>query len=321
METLRTKILGFALLLAGIALCGTGLWLLLSPAQYQATVRIKLEMDWGEMEDYFKAHPESRPTAIYDWYSAQPTFETIKSQSFLSNVVLTLNLNEAWSKKYGDGSPLKTERAIELLKRRMTLRSVWNTQLIEISFRSEDPNEAARIANAIANAYRDYRMKLHQQLATNGLQVLEQSYQKDEEKIRVLQTNVDVLREKYKINKDDETDFDNGGTTLSNSKFWTPAQQEEFQKEYETNKPFWDEKRKLNEMIEFHNLLHAKIESEKLDLLVPKTATVEIIDDAAQPPKFPASPNRWFGSALLAAGLLPTLGGLLLLKSTFRRAD
>jgi len=39
------KFLGFSLLLAGIALCGVGLWLLLSPAQYQARATMQIDPD------------------------------------------------------------------------------------------------------------------------------------------------------------------------------------------------------------------------------------------------------------------------------------
>ncbi len=45
MEIGPKKFIGFSLLLAGVALCGGGLWLLLSPAQYQATARIETQPD------------------------------------------------------------------------------------------------------------------------------------------------------------------------------------------------------------------------------------------------------------------------------------
>jgi len=45
---------------------------------------------------------------------------------------------------------------------------------------------------------------------------------------------------------------------------------------------------------------------------------VEIIE-AAKPPEFPVSPNRWPDATLLAIGLFPTIGGFLLLKSSNRQ--
>ena len=55
--------------------------------------------------------------------------------------------------------------------------------------------------------------------------------------------------------------------------------------------PYWNEKRKLENMIEFHKLLAAKIESEKLDVKIPKTSIVEITDPA-QPGEYPVKPNK-----------------------------
>jgi uncharacterized protein involved in exopolysaccharide biosynthesis len=290
MENHRTKILGFTLLLGGLALCGTGLWLLLSPAQYQATTRIKLETD----------APDVNGQVSYDPYFIQTEFEIIQSEIVLSNVISTLNLNEKWGEKYNAGNPFKIHETIRFLKQRMGINLVRNTKLIEISFRSEDPNEAARIANAIAKAYRDYRLKLRQQLITNGIKVLEKKYLEDEEQIRVLQTNVDLL-----------------GKELAPQIL--QVQQERTNRieihEVIPDQPYWEAKWKLNQMIEFHKLLKAKIVSEKLDLEIPITSMVEIIDDAAQPPKSPVGPNRWLGAALLAIGLFPTFGGLFFLKS------
>jgi uncharacterized protein involved in exopolysaccharide biosynthesis len=294
MENRRTKILGFTLLLGGLALCGAGLWLLLSPAQYQATTRIELETD----------APDINGQVSYDPYFIQTEFEIIQSPLVLSNVVESFNLNAEWSKKYGNGSPLETAKTIKLLQWRMKLEPVRNTRIVEIHFVSEDPNEAARIANAIANAYQNYRMKVRWQLMTNGIQVLTQSYQEDEEKIRVLQTNVDLL-----------------GKELAPQIL--QAQQETTNRieihEATPDQPYWEAKRNLNQMIEFHKLLAAKIASENLDSPIPKTSMIEIVD-VAQPPKFPVSPNRWLGAALLAIGLFPTLGGLLLLKSSRRQS-
>ena len=58
------------------------------------------------------------------------------------------------------GATLKTSEAMEFLKRRMSLNPVRNTKLIGITVYSEDKNEAALLANKIAEAYRDYRLNI-----------------------------------------------------------------------------------------------------------------------------------------------------------------
>jgi uncharacterized protein involved in exopolysaccharide biosynthesis len=282
---------------------------LLSPAQYQATARIEINPDVTDINQHGQG-------MSHDPYFIQTEFEVLQSQAVLGKVINALNLNVEWGKKYAGGAMLTTNESFAILKQHLNLAIERNPKLIEISFTSEDPNEAARIANAIAEAYQDYRLEKRNQETLKGIEVLQQKYQDEEEKIQIQQTNVDLLREKYKINKDDEFDFDNGGTTFSPiPKPKTPKERELLQKEYERTKPFWDEKRKLSEMIVLHKLLQAKIAAEKLDIETPKTTMVQIMD-LAQPPKSPAGPNRFLGAALLAIGLFPAAGGFLLLKSS-----
>ncbi len=67
------------------------------------------------------------------------------------------------------------------------------------------------------------------------------------------------------------------------------------------------------QMLRLHKLLAKKIEALKIDMPDAKTEMVLIIDQA-EPPQFPVSTNRPLGAALLAVGLFPLLGGILLLK-------
>jgi len=81
--------------------------------------------------------------------------------------------------------------------------AVRNTKLIGITVYSEDKNDAARLANAIADAYRDYRLHLRRQLSLNGIKVLEDRFQSDGEQIQAIQTNVDNLRKELGVNDSD----------------------------------------------------------------------------------------------------------------------
>ena len=290
MEIRPTKILGFSLLLAGLALCGVGLWLLLSPAQYQATARIKAEADLLDINGM--SGKPSAPIYSFDPYFIQTTFEIIQSQAVLGKVISALNLNIEWGRKYAGGGTLMTNESIAILKRHLNLAIERNTKLIEISFTSKDPDEAARIANAIAEAYLDYRLERRNQEMLKGFQVLMGDYRAEEQLIKTKQEKLDQLRKELNVPDPEPID-----------------------ELLKTNFPsYFEAKRVLQNNIEFHKLLQAKITAEKIDLDIPRTATVQIID-AAQPPKSPASPNRFLGAVLLAIGLLSTGGGLLLLKS------
>ena len=196
----------------------------------------------------------------------------------------------------------------------MNFESYRDTKTIKINYSSEDPNEAATIANAIAKAYSDYRLVRWQQMTQTGIRTLEELYKEEENQIRVNQRSVDLLREKFKIDKEDEAE---SNLVLGFAKTITPTELEQLRKKFNEQRPFWDEKRKLRSLEEFHKALATKIEAEKSFFQIPKNPVVEFVD-AAKPPEFPVGPNRWLGATMFAIGLLPTVGGILLLKSSCR---
>ena len=135
----------------------------------------------------------------YDPYFIQTEFELIQSEVILGKVIDDLDLNREWGKKYAGGERLKTSETLAMLKGRIDLRPVRNTSLIEIRVYSEKAEEASRIANAVAEAYKEHRTKQRQQLSNNGITVLETRFAEQEAKVKAAQSNVDELRVKLNI--------------------------------------------------------------------------------------------------------------------------
>jgi capsular exopolysaccharide synthesis family protein len=72
--------------------------------------------------------------------------------------------------------------------------------------------------------------------------------------------------------------------------------------------PYWEEKRKLANLVDFHKLLAARIEAEKIDLAIPKTSVVEITA-VAEPGKDPVRPNKPLNIVLgIVFGLIVGVG-------------
>jgi len=165
------------------------------PESYSSMARIKVERDQSDIS--FTTDP--RVGMQYDPYFIQNEFETIKSERVLTNVVANLNLNEDWGKKYNGGQPLKTHESVARLKSMMDLQPVRNTSFLDIKVYSEKPEEAAGLANAVATAYREYRLETRQQLSRGGIKALEARWNEQEQKVHAAQTNVDRLREEYNI--------------------------------------------------------------------------------------------------------------------------
>ncbi len=173
------------------------------PESYSSVARIKVERDVSDIQGL----TERQPYGVYDPYFIQTEFEVIQSERVMSKVIELLNLNEVWGRKYQNGEKLKTPETILLLKGRMALRPVRNTSLIEIRVYSDDKEEAAKIANAIADVYQDHRKERRTQLTLEGVKALESRYQEHEDKIRKVQEEIELLRQTNMISDVDAAGF------------------------------------------------------------------------------------------------------------------
>jgi capsular exopolysaccharide synthesis family protein len=166
------------------------------PEWYSSTTRIKVERDQSDITPVLG---ERAAGVGYDPYFIQTEFELIQSEVILSNVIAGLDLNDEWGKKYNDGKRLRTSETIGLLKQRIDLRPVRNTSLIEIRVSSEKPDDAAKIANAVAEAYKDHRQQQRAKLSTGGIEALEVRFKDQNKKVTELQQKVDELRVKLNV--------------------------------------------------------------------------------------------------------------------------
>jgi capsular polysaccharide biosynthesis protein len=95
-------------------------------------------------------------SAALDPHFVQTQCEVVGSEAILGKVIGDLDLNREFGKNFANGERLKTSETMMLLRGRIDVRPVRNTSVLDIRLYSEKPEEAAKIANAIAEAYRDY---------------------------------------------------------------------------------------------------------------------------------------------------------------------
>jgi uncharacterized protein involved in exopolysaccharide biosynthesis len=242
------------------------------PESFSSTARIKVERDHTDIPGL----AEQRGRTEYDPYYIQTQFEMIQSELIMAKVVETMDLNNVWGKKYANGERLKTSESLQMLKGRMDLRPVRNTSLIEIRVFSEVADEAAKVSNALAEAYQDYRVKERTRRIEAGIRALEMVYE---------QNNSDIRRARAELS----------GLTSEQS---TPDAARS------------DEVRgKLEYLRRFGESLFTKLTAQKADLLLPATGMVEIID-RANPGVRPVRPNKPLNIVL--GIVMGGVGGLLL---------
>jgi capsular exopolysaccharide synthesis family protein len=74
------------------------------------------------------------------------------------------------------------------------------------------------------------------------------------------------------------------------------------------SQPYWEAKRALANLVDFHKALAARVEMEKIDLAIPKTSVVEITT-LAEPGKDPVRPNKPLNITLgIVFGLIIGIG-------------
>jgi polysaccharide biosynthesis transport protein len=169
------------------------LWL---PKTYAATARIQIEKDNTDIPGL----TERNPHQPFDFYYIQTQFERIQSELVLHKVIEDLKLHERWARRYGLAEPYTLPETFDLLvERRMDLRQVRNTSLVDIRVFSEDPEEAAEVANKIAEVYLSHRADSLERKTEGGLKSLLK--RRDELSLIVsnLSQRVDRLREECGI--------------------------------------------------------------------------------------------------------------------------
>jgi len=165
------------------------------PETYSSTARIEVQRDQSDIAALVSAPM----TGVYDPYFILNEQELIQSELILGEVVKKLGLEDRWGKAYSNGEKLKRTEAIGLIKKNLVVRPLRNTSLIEIQVYSEKPTEAAEVAEAIADAYKEHRESRRKELSQSGIDTLLVDYKEYEQKIDEAQTNLDQLRRKLNI--------------------------------------------------------------------------------------------------------------------------
>ena len=168
----------------------------LLPKTYMSLSRISIEKDTSDIAPLLGM--QSGPSA-FDPYFIQTEFEKIQSQKVLDKVVSKCNLTEEWGDLYGDKKSLTDIEARKILEKAIDIRQFRNTSIIELRAYDRKPLRAQRIAQALADEYQNHRKQSQTQRVEKGIKVLEDKMDAINEKIAVMQTNVDMLRTKLNI--------------------------------------------------------------------------------------------------------------------------
>lgn len=185
------------------------------PKTYSSTARIRVDKDTTDVSPLF----ERQASTPYDPYFMQTEFEVIQSKNVLYKVIEELGLNEKWAKRYDIPGGLKTQETFQILLGQIDVNQFRNTSIIEIQAFSREEEEAALIANKIAETYKQNRLGQRREWSMNGIRALQEELDSQTKKVKEQQEEVDRLREKYNI-----TDVSSEGSTATMLEPWTVRQ-------------------------------------------------------------------------------------------------
>lgn len=163
------------------------------PRIYAAQARIEVNKDNADIDPF---NPSLSGAGSYDPYFLRTQFEIIQSKPILYEVINRLNLQEVWGKK---GEKLPKETAYKILRSSLDISQYRDTSLISLTAQREDPKEAARIANELADVYRDTRLNLKYKEMTRAMDALSRELEKQQEKVDLAQQRVEDLRQELNI--------------------------------------------------------------------------------------------------------------------------
>lgn len=166
------------------------------PKMYASQARIKVNLDNLDI-DPFSAQMGVYGGSGYDPYFLRTQYEIIQSKPILYEVINRLNLQEIWGK---NGENLSKENAFRILRSSVSVDQYRDTNLISLTARRPNPEEAMRIANELADVYRDQRLDLKYKEMTRALDALRRELEAQQEKVSAAEEKVETIRQDLDIN-------------------------------------------------------------------------------------------------------------------------
>jgi len=293
---LRLPIIVLAFLLVVVTAGVTTYFL---PRQYQSNVIIEVEQNDQKIRIFSEGYQGAMGM---DPRFATTQFQIIQRKEMLYPVIDSLQLVQKWAERYG----VRTrEQAYFKLRNMIDVREVRNTNLLQISVESTDPEESSDLANSIAQEYQRKRIDEQQNLLNRSLSTLEDEVAKQRKK--VAEANDEMSRIRTEL----------GITDLNPDSFEDPLQAQE--------KVLMDQETLVGEARVRAATLRTKYEEiEKLsgDDLMRALPTLEIQDQTVAQilPQYQETDSEL--ARALQSGLgrrHPTITSLSAKKSTYER--
>ncbi len=176
-----------------VVLTGTAYTLTL-PKIFMAEARMNVRDDSLDVEVFSR-----QQTTLYNPFFMRTQFQIIQSKVILDDVIREMELQEAWGREMGEGTPLSLQAARGILRRSLRVEQHRDTTLISIRVFRPDPSEAAEIANKVAEVYRTYRLRVKRDEVLGGLESLRSEMDNQRRKLEEAEKRLEAKRENMDV--------------------------------------------------------------------------------------------------------------------------
>src|SRR5918997_2626524 len=163
------------------------------PRQYQSSVFIEVRSTAQNVRLFGTGDPNA---PVHDPQLAPTVYQIIQRTGILYPVIEDLKLQDKWAK---DGNRPTREQAYNRLRSKLDVDEVRNTDLLQISVLSTDPQEAADIANKIVAVYQDNRVLEEKEVLNRAPDSMNDEVAKKQKKVDDAAAEVSRIRDEEGI--------------------------------------------------------------------------------------------------------------------------
>jgi succinoglycan biosynthesis transport protein ExoP len=173
-----------------VILTGT-VYTLMLPNIFASSARIRVSEDAPSISPFAV---QQSGYSSYNPYFLKTQFEVLTSKPLLYEVINRLNLQQEWG---SDGETLPRDVALAIMQNSVSVFQQRDTSLIVISVKRDDPDEAADIANLLAEVYRDSRLDFANKETRGAIDNIEIAVKEQAQRVVDAEQQVQEIREQF----------------------------------------------------------------------------------------------------------------------------
>jgi polysaccharide biosynthesis transport protein len=162
------------------------------PREYKADVFVEVKST-AENPRIFGQDPNQ---LIHDPQLAPTVYQVIQRTGILYPVIEQLQLQDKWAR---DGRRPSREIAYQILRNKLVVDEVRNTDLLQISVYDPSPQLAADIANKIVSVYQDRRVEEEKEVLNRAVTVMNEEVGKQQKRVEESSAEMARIRDEEHI--------------------------------------------------------------------------------------------------------------------------